>query len=106
MTLKEFTALSEKFVDTNIPFGSLICTTHRKQLSETSNNETSERNNPEQSNADPKQCTDADPDYNPVNFEITPDSSRTLNDISEIVSVTPVRFQVTKPVSDLKTSTL
>ena len=107
LTHKEFMALGESFPDAFIPFGALICTTHRKQLSE---NDRGREGCSEEEDGDLQAetaCADgADPEYTPDSFQITPGSSQTLNSISEIVSVTPVKYQVSKPVNELKTSTL
>ena len=46
-----------------------------------------------------------DPVLTPENYGSTPESRQTITDLSTLMEVSPVKFQVTKPVEDLKPST-
>ena len=47
-----------------------------------------------------------DAEFTLDSFDVTPGSFRILDNIAELVSVTPVIFQVTKPAEELQPSTL
>ena len=101
MTLQEYHTLCEKFPTQTFPFGLQICTKHKKKLSNQTTSASIGSNPPE---IHDKYSYDSV--YVPEHFEATPESRKVLDELSSIIEKSPMKFQISKPVSTLQLRTL
>ena len=102
LTKDQYNILSTQYPNKTFPFGALICKKHRKELAQPIiHSHSTLIEDPDTAN----ECN-SDDSYVPDVFKTTPQDQKILDNLSLVLENSPVKFQLTKPVQELQSSTL